>query len=374
MRRTGGIPGFANAEGTGAYRGRQVSRADSKHFRIFEDLTLSSLGIGTYLGGENALTDRLYRDAVVRAVELGANVIDTAINYRHQRSERAIGEALAALVGSGRLKREEIVVATKGGFIPFDGSVPADVKAYFAETYLRSGLIRPNEIAAGCHCMTPRYLEDQIERSRHNLGLETLDVYYLHNPETQLPEVGRAAFLGRMREAFAFLESAVDSGRIRRYGTATWSGYRQSRDASDYLSLAELEALAREVAGERHHFRIIQLPYNLAMTEAFTHTNQVVNGQSVSTLEAARRLGIYVCASVPLYQGQLTQKLPAVTNEFLPGLETNAQRALQFVRSTPGVGTALVGMKQAFHVEENLIIAEFPPVPWSDFRRLFQDA
>lgn len=368
------IAGFATPDATATYRNRQASSVAPEHFRLLEDLSVSSVGIGTYLGAEDAATDRLYRDAIIRALELGANVIDTAINYRHQQSERAIGEALAALIGSGRLRRDEVVVATKGGFIPFDGGVPADVRAYVTETYLRPGTIRRNEVAAGCHCMAPRYLADQIERSRRNLGLQTIDVYYVHNPETPLVEVDRTEFLRRMREAFVFLESAVGSGLIRCYGTATWNGYRQPPAASDYLSLAELVQVAQEVGGKRHHFRVIQLPYNLGMAEAFTHANQTVDGKSVSILEAARRLGIYVVASASLHQGQLARHLPPVTGEFLPGLSTDGQRALQFVRSTPGLGTALVGMKQVSHVEENLGVAKLPPMPWSEFQRLFRDA
>jgi aryl-alcohol dehydrogenase-like predicted oxidoreductase len=367
------IAGCATSDGTAAYR-RRVARAHPEHYRLFDGCALSSVGIGTYLGQDDAATDRLYRDAVIRALELGVNVIDTAINYRHQRSERAVGEALAQLIGSGQLRREEVVVATKAGFIPFDGAVPANAGAYFTETYLRQGILRPEDVVAGCHAMTPRYLADQLERSRKNLGLETLDIYYLHNPETQLGEVERPEFLRRLGEAFAFLESAVQGGKIRCYGTATWNAYRQPPGTPDSLSLAEVVGVAQAQAGERHHFRVIQLPYNLAMTEAFTRANQLVDDERVSTLEAARRLGIYVVASASVYQGQLTRNLPPVISEYLPGLSTDAQRALQFVRSTPGTGSALVGMKQVSHVEENLGVAALPPVPWSEFQRLFNPA
>lgn len=367
------MAGYATPEGTTAYIRRAIE-AVPEHFRFFEGCALSSLGIGTYLGREDPATDRLYLDAVIRAVELGVNVVDTAVNYRHQRSERAIGEALAQLIGAGRLRREELVVATKGGFIPFDGAVPANAAAYFTETYLRPGILRPEDVVASCHSMAPGYLADQLERSRRNLGLETLDIYYLHNPETQLGEVERPEFLRRLREAFAFLESAVQSGKIRHYGTATWHGYRQPPSARDYLSLAEMVGVAQAVGGDRHHFKVIQLPYNLAMTEAFTRASQVVDGESVSTLEAARRLGVYVMASASIHQGQLTLNLPALLSEYLPGLSTDAQRALQFVRSTPGLGSALVGMKQISHVEENLELAKSAPIRWSEFQRLFKEA
>jgi aryl-alcohol dehydrogenase-like predicted oxidoreductase len=366
------IAGRATPDGTDAYR--QRAKAAPEHFRAFGGCWLSSVGLGTYLGGEDSVTDDLYRDAVTRALELGLNVVDTAVNYRHQRSERIVGQALSALIGKGALRREAVAVATKGGFIPFDGAMPKNPGAYFTETYFRPGIMRPDDVVANCHCMTPAYLADQLERSRRNLGLETLDVYYVHNPETQLQEVDRPEFLKRIRDAFTFLESAASDGKIGCYGTATWNGYRQPPNARDYLSLAELEKAARDVAGDKHNFRVIQLPYNLAMGEAFTLGNQPVDGDAVSLLEAARRLGIYVMVSASIYQGQLSRNLPPVLGEHLPGLATDAQRAIQFVRSTPGVGTALVGMKHAAHVDENAALVKVPPVPWGQFQKFFKEA
>jgi aryl-alcohol dehydrogenase-like predicted oxidoreductase len=222
--------------------------------------------------------------------------------------------------------------------------------------------------------MTPRYLEDQIERSRVNLDLETIDIYYLHNPETQLSELPRREVMRRLRAAFELLEGAARDQRIGLYGTATWSGFRQPQSARDFLSLPDLAALAEEVGGPAHRFRVVQLPYNLAMTEAFTLANQGAPRDTIPLLESARRLGVYVMSSASIYQGQLATNLPAVIARFLPGLDTDAQRALQFVRSTPGVGTALVGMKAAAHVAEAARLCAVSPVPWSDFQKLFAPA
>ena len=54
--------------------------------------------------------------------------------------------------------------------------------------------------------------------------------------------------------------------------------------------------------------------------------------------------------------------MPEGLAERAPGLQTDAQRAIQFTRSTPGIGVALVGMSQAAHVRENLAVAEVPPL------------
>jgi aryl-alcohol dehydrogenase-like predicted oxidoreductase len=181
------IEGRATEQGTARFAGRPRRNVLPEHFRIVErGLRLSSVGIGTYLGREDEATDDAYRRAIARAFERSVNVVDTAINYRHQRSERAIGAVLADLVGRRSLGRDEIFVATKGGYIPFDGDMPRDPAAYFTETYLGPGLVSPDDVVGGAHCMAPRFLADQIERSRANLGLATIDLYYLHNPESQL--------------------------------------------------------------------------------------------------------------------------------------------------------------------------------------------
>ena len=368
------IPGSATSEGTTRYAARLAGRVAAGHFGDLDGLAVSTLGIGTYLGREDAETDVAYQDALVRALELGINTVDTAVNYRHQRSERAIRTALAGAFGRGLARRDEVVVATKGGYVPFDGAVPRDPRAWFTQTYLDTGIIGPGDVAGGIHCIAPRYLADQIERSRANLGLETLDVYYVLNPESQLEEVDRPEFRKRIRAAFDALERAVREGKLRRYGTATWNGYREDQSSPGYLSLEELVGAARDAGGADHHFKVVQLPYNLAMPEAFVRANQSVGGALVPLAEAARRLGVYVMASASILQGQLARNLPPMVATVLPGLATDAQRALQFVRSTPGIGTALVGMKSAAHVEENARVAAVPPQPWAEFQRFFSAA
>src|SRR5207244_5581731 len=120
---------------------------------------------------------------------------------------------------------------------------------------------------------------------------------------------------------------------------------------------------AREVAGEGHHFKVVQLPLNLAMLEAFTLANQPLDGRKLTFLEAATELGVTVMSSASMLQARLASNLPAMVGEHLQGLRTDAQRAIQFTRSTPGITTALVGMSRVAHVEENLAVAQVPPAP-----------
>ena len=361
----------ATPEGTRRYAQRMNSTAARGHFRERDGLIMSSIGLGTYLGHWDEHTDRSYQEAINRAIDLGCNVIDSAINYRFQRSERAIGEALKEVFGAGKASRDEIIVATKAGFFPFESEPPRDARAWIIDNVINKGLARPDEIAGGSHCMTPAYLEDQLARSLENLGLEAIDIYYLHNPESQLEVVSRDEFDRRLRTAFEFLERAASDGRIGCYGTATWDGYRQQPDSRGYLSLADIANIARDVGGADHHFKAIQLPHNLAMPEALTLGNQVVEGEPLSLLMAAARLGVTVMCSASMFQAKLTQNLPPFVGEALKGLSTDAQRAIQFVRSTPGVTTALVGMSQRIHVDENMAVAAVTPASVEEFFGMF---
>lgn len=365
------IPGSASLQGTTRYRERFKANSAANHYRWEQDLWLSSIGIGTYLGEADDETDQLYTDAVTRVVDLGANVIDTAANYRFQRSERAIGAALQQLLSAEGYGREEILICTKGGYLPFDGAPPTDVRSYVEETFVRPGIATFADFAGGSHCMTPAYLQHQIDQSLANMQLSCIDVYYIHNPESQLGAVPEAEFYRRLRAAFLLLEENVAAGKIRMYGVATWNGFRVPAAAPGYHSLARMVKTAEEAAGSAHNFRIIQLPFNLAMPEAFVLPNQELNGSNVSTLEAAEALGIAVMASASIFQGRVASGLPEHIREPLGALATDAQTAIQFVRSTPGITTALVGMSQREHVEENLQLVRLEPTLPEDFVKLF---
>jgi len=195
-------PGQATSQGTARYRQR-FSSAAPNHFRTRGELFLSSIGIGTYLGHPDDSTDQSYSDSVARAVQLGSNVIDSAANYRFQRSERAIGNALTTLVRDSGFSRDELVICTKGGYLPFDGEPPRDVRSYIEETFVRTGVATFDDFVGGSHCMTPAYLEHQLDQSLANLNLECVDVYYIHNPESQLGHVSEAEFYHRIGQAFA---------------------------------------------------------------------------------------------------------------------------------------------------------------------------
>jgi len=362
------LVGHATAEGTARYRDHFPSLRDAGHFRRPEhvpgagELWLSSIGLGTYLGEADDTADQAYTEAIVTALRSGVNVLDTAINYRHQRSERNIGAALRQLVNSGELQRDEVLVCTKAGYLSFDGNQPPDPRGYFQREYIEPGILDPTQLAGGMHCMSPAYLENQIERSRRNLGLETIDLFYLHNPESQLADVTREVFHQRLKEAFTLLEKQVKVGRLQYYGLATWGAFRVAEASRDYISLFEVVQIAHHAGGDHHHLRFVQLPFNLAMPEAYGLANQAVAKERMSLLSAASKLGVAVMGSATLYQGQLTHGLPEVVGRIL-GLKSDAENAIQFSRSAPGVATSLIGMGHKQHVAVNLKPALVPPTP-----------
>jgi aryl-alcohol dehydrogenase-like predicted oxidoreductase len=236
---------MATQEGTERYRKRFDGKIPAEHFRQAHGVLMSSIGIGSYLGNYDDATDQEYHQAVVHALQSGCNVIDSAINYRLQRSERSIGTALKEL-------RPKATTATRSSSPPKADSYPTTAHRpktrapTSSKRFIKPGLAAASDIVSGCHCMTPKYLLNQLDCSLRNLDLESIDIYYLHNPETQLGKITQEEFDARLLKAFETLEGAVSTGKIRIYGTATWNCFRNPVDAKDYLSLAHVIDLGRK--------------------------------------------------------------------------------------------------------------------------------
>src|SRR5262245_41744659 len=155
--------GRITKEASERFVARHGAHKHKRFYRTFQDVHVSSLGLGTYLGSPSPETSQAYTDAVVAAVQGGVNVIDTSLNYRNQHSERAIGQAIIKLTQAPKIvDRDEFAICTKAGYI-VRGAIPADLS--------------PEDIVGGMHSMTPAFLADQMQRSRVNLGVETIDVF-----------------------------------------------------------------------------------------------------------------------------------------------------------------------------------------------------
>ncbi len=233
------LSGRATRAGTRRYAERIALRLEGlgrplapDHFSRPDELWLSSIALGTMRGDPGGVDDLLYRSAVGELLEGGCNVFVTALSDRMQTSEQALGQALRRALREGRVARDEIVVVTKGGALTPD---PARARDYVSaqrdlySTYIDSGLVHPDEVHRG-HSIAPDFLLDQIERSRRNLGLETIDYYLIQEPELQLKGLGVDGFREGLERAFAALEEAVRRGWIG----ATSGSSRSSRPPSTW--------------------------------------------------------------------------------------------------------------------------------------------
>jgi aryl-alcohol dehydrogenase-like predicted oxidoreductase len=356
------ISGFATSEGTKKFL--KNSGVNPLNFKQIHNLTLSNVGIGTYLGEANEKTDELVKNSVKQSILSGINVIDTAINYRAQKAERSVGKAISELINEGKISRDQIFISTKNGYITNDADVKQEFWEYIKTEYTQKGVIKEGDVTSGYHCMTTVYLADQLERSLKNLGLDCIDLLYLHNAvEGQIKDVSKEKFLQNLKSIFELYEQKRKEGKIQFYGMATWECFRVSSDNLQYLSLQDTVELAKKVGGENHGFRFIQLPFNMYYDQALLAKNQILDGRSISVLEAALKLNVGVFTSVPLMQGRLLA--PGAMPEF--GDLKPSLRALQFIRSSPGVLAPLVGQKLPEHVSENLEIMKIPPMTENEF-------
>jgi len=359
------IPGFATSDGTKKFL--ENSGIIPMNFNQIHNLALSNVGVGTYLGDPNEKTDELVKDAIKTSILSGINVIDTAINYRAQKAERSVGKAISELINEGKITRDQIFISTKNGYITNDADVKQEFWDYIKTEYTQKGVIKEGDVTSGYHCMTTTYLNDQLERSLKNLGLDCIDLLYLHNAvEGQIKDVSKEKFLQNLQDVFELYEQKRKEGKIRFYGMATWECFRVSADNPQYLSLQDTVEMARKVGGENHGFRFIQLPFNMYYDQALLAKNQTLDGKHVSLLEVAVKLNIGVFTSVPFMQGRLlTPGAMPEFNELKPSL-----RALQFIRSSPGVLAPLIGQKSPEHVSENLEILKIPPMSEDEFLEL----
>jgi len=356
------ISGFATSEGTQIFS--QKSSVNPLNFNLFENLTLSNVGIGTYLGDPDEKTDKLVKNAVKQSLLSGVNVVDTAINYRSQKAERAIGKAISELIEEGKISRDQIFVSSKNGYVTNDADVKLGFWEYVKEEYSQKGIIKEGDVTSGYHCMTVPYLSDQLDRSLKNLDLECIDLMYLHNGvEGQIKDISKEQFLENLKSVFELYEQKREEGKIKFYGMATWECFRVVKENPQYLSLEDVMEMAKKVGGNDHGFKFIQLPYNMNYDQALLSKNQIIQSKPVSILESAVTLGVGVFTSVPFMQGRLLA--PGVMpdfNDLKPSL-----RALQFIRSSPGVLAPLIGQKSSEHVLENLEIMNIPPIVPDDF-------
>ncbi len=362
------IGGYATPQGTKKYMENALKNGfPNSHFRSFDNLNLSSLGMGTYLGQITPEEDRDLENAIYESVKSGAmNVIDTAINYRSMKSEKNIGKAMKRLIEDGAISRDQVFISTKNGYITNDGDFPTvDVLEYMQNMFISQGIIDPKDISSGYNVLNPNYIRKCIDKSLTNMQLDTIDLVYVHNAyESWVEDIDRKQFDEMIRKVFQVYEEYRSKNKINYYGMATWTCFRLPANEREYLSLEEMAKIAQEVGGKNHGFRFIQLPYNLAYREAYMLKNQSVgNDRDLTILQACNNLDIGVFTSVPLLQTKLFDaKIP----DYL-GYDDQLLKIVQITRSTPNVLAPLIGQKKPNHVKENIQLAKVAPLTIAEF-------
>ncbi|MDE2058694.1 MAG: DUF255 domain-containing protein [candidate division NC10 bacterium] len=372
------LAGHATEAGTAAYAARFAS---SGYTALgLTGLITSKLGFGGYRIDDDT---REHYEALKKALLEGCNLIDTSTNYMDGGSERCVGAVLGELARAGKLRREEVVVVSKIGYVQGEN-------LELAQQREAAGAPFPEMVKYmdGCwHCIHPEFLRDQLERSLTRLQLDTLDVCLLHNPEYFLTdtkhrghgdlESARDEFYRRLREAFAFLETQAAAGTIRWYGVSSNTAVSPAVDP-EATSLTRMLAAAREAGGPDHRFRILQLPINLFEAGALlTRNNGPDNKQTV--LETASAAGTGVLVNRPLNaivgnrmvrlaatpSRRVADAISAAIDPLLPEAgrgESLSRKALWILTSTPGVSCVLNGMRTPAYVDDSLGVLSWPPL------------
>lgn len=391
LSRIGGdelIHGWAQVDETKSYSALFEENSSGSYKFDLNGLSLSNIGIGTYLGEDTADEDKDVIAAIYDAVMKGVNVIDTAINYRGMKSELCIGKALKILTTSGPAdrpfvaSRKALFISTKAGFIPVDsnnkinatGIISNWSSAYLPSENNPSDLFPSSEVVDGKHCIAPACLSSSLSASRKNLGIFTIDLFYIHNAaEKQLGAIDRPTFMKRLEASFVFLEQARAENKIRYYGMATWTCFTSDPSSPTHLSLYDVVALAELVGGKNHGFRYIQIPVTASIPAAFNKRTQ--NGTTL--LVAASSLNVNVVGSRSIGGGDSSSltiaenvfKKCVSSTAFLGGKKHSqkhlsaAAKSLLISRSVPDVLTSLVGMKKSTHIHENLGVWHLPTIP-----------
>ncbi len=305
------LNGHATSQGTAGYASRSITRSGeptlARGFTTLgtTNLTTTRLGFGTY---RVDMQTAEHRDALKQALRESCNLIDTSTNYMDGDSERLVGAVLSELITSGELARDEIVVVSKIGYVQGQN-------LKLAESKEKAGRPYPEMVKYGdglWHCLHPEFLADQLTLSLDRLGLSTLDVCLLHNPEYFLSEAAhhntldleahRSEFYARLERAFAYFETQVSAGRIQYYGVSS-NTVTARPDDPEATSLAHMvqsaEAAVRSVGGSTHHFRVLQCPINVFESGAVTTANTGPSS-SQTVLAYAQQHGIAVLANRPL--------------------------------------------------------------------------
>ncbi len=368
--------GFATVEGTFSYI-KKFPKYLKDFYNFNGDFFISSLGLGSFrkepYREENYLKQVNFYESTKTALKNGINFIDTASVYRYQESEKEIGKALYEMMKKKEISRENFIVSSKAGFIPLEFPFPKNPYEWIDKKIIKTGLAKKEEIIADQHCMNPKFLEWSLNNSLKNLNLDTIDIFFLHNPETELGYIKKETVIEKIKKAFEFFEEMVEKKKIRYYGIASWNAFLYEENHPEYLSLKEMTDIAKSIKKD-HHFKYIQTPFNLAKPHMLNYVNQLgKDGKYYTLFQAAKSYGIYIINSSPLLQMNLFKRK---FNEKIKKLTytlnlSDILTALQFARSNGALSTVF-GSINPNHIKENILLAHIPIMQKKDINQLLK--
>ena len=303
--------------------------------------TMTKLILGTHLGDFSDEVSLNYQQAVSFALQNGINSIDGAINYRGMRSEKDEGAAIQRLIHDGNLKREELCVSSKAGLLFGDITEKLNPRMYLEKILKPQGISETDffEYDGLYQTLNPVFFETALEKSRRNLGLETIDIHYIHIPEITRSGIAQEDFYDRMERLFRWYEGKVLEGKIRQFGIALEFMGKEPGESRWHFELEELMYRALKAGNGKTHFKHVIYEYNLLCPYPMTVTSQTVENRVLSLADACRRLGLETEASMPFAMGSAFR-------------DHSVQELLTFALG--GADHVIVGSKNPDHIRELL--------------------
>ncbi len=211
---------------------------------------MSKVGFGGY---RISIKSEDHERALRKAIIDGVSLIDTSSNYTDGDSERLIGKVLKEVSPAQRP-----LIVSKVGYIQgknLEALSELEEKKRIDDIVHISSDLK--------HCIHPLFIEDQIQRTLDRLGLESIDVYLLHNPEYYLKSAGadKQEYYRRIQAAFEKMEELVDRGVIRHYGISS-NTFVDPKEGDEATDLDIVMGAARDIKLD-HSFRYIQFPMNI---------------------------------------------------------------------------------------------------------------
>lgn len=260
------IKGKVNAAATQSLATKRSSKLGFSHFGT-TGWMVSEVGFGLYRIDEKHLEGKI---TLSKAIDRGVNIFDTSANYGNGESEQVLGEVLKEKALSDDLNRESLIIVSKGGYIQGKTLKHLEENKYPEVSFFNKHL---------AHCIHPNFLKNQITMSLNRMGLETIDVYLLHNPEYFLQLEANKMHFGealldeyyhRIELAFAYLEEEVEKGRIQYYGISS-NTFVSSDNTLDHTDISRISDGAKKRGFK--HFKVVQFPMNILETGAYTSKN-----------------------------------------------------------------------------------------------------